>query len=74
MRATIEWLAGARGWVTVAVLAAALAGKLVAATLIRGSLAGTSTGSASLLPDRSASPASARSGSRPPGTEHEVAR
>jgi hypothetical protein len=55
MRATTEWLAVARGWVAVAVLAAALAGALVAATLIPGSLGGTSTGSASLLPERSAS-------------------
>ena len=70
MRATIEWLAGARGWVAVAVLA----GALVAATLIPGSLAGTSTGSASLLPGRPAPPADARTATRPPGTEHEVAR
>jgi hypothetical protein len=32
MRATAEWLGGARGWIAVAVLAATLAGALVAAT------------------------------------------
>jgi hypothetical protein len=69
MRATTERLAGARGWVAVAVLAAALAGALVAATLIPGSLGGTSTGSASLLPDRTASSAGARTGPSPPDSE-----
>jgi hypothetical protein len=49
MRTVAEGLAGARGWVALAVLAAALAGALVAATLTPGSLGGTSTGSASLL-------------------------
>jgi hypothetical protein len=68
MRTTAEWLAGARGWVAVAVLAATLAGALVAATLIPGSLGGTSTGSASLLPDRTVSPGP-RTGIRPPGRE-----
>jgi hypothetical protein len=69
MRAMTEWLVGAHGWVAVAVLAAALAGALVAATLIPGSPGGTSTGSASVLPDRTASSADARTGTRPPGSE-----
>jgi len=69
MRAMTEWLAGARGWVAVAVLAAGLAGPLVAATLIPGSLGGTATGSASLLPDRTASSAGARTGTPAPGRE-----
>jgi hypothetical protein len=69
MRATAAWLAGARGWVAVAVLSATLAGALVAATLIPGSLGGTSTGSASLLPDRTASTTVARPGARQPGGE-----
>lgn len=53
MRAAAEWLACERGWVAVAGLAAAVAGALVAATLIPGSLGGTSTGSASILPNNS---------------------
>jgi hypothetical protein len=66
MRATTEWLAGDRGGVTVAVLAAAVADALVAAT-VSGSLGGTSTGSASLLPDGTASPAHTRPGDPPTG-------
>jgi hypothetical protein len=69
MRATTEWLAGARGWTAVAVLAAALAGALAAATLIPGSPGGTATGSASLPPDRTASSPDARTGTRPTGGE-----
>ena len=41
MRTMAEWPAGARGWVVLAVLAAALAGALVDGTLIPGSLGGT---------------------------------
>jgi hypothetical protein len=47
VRATAEWLAGDRGWVAMA----KLAGALVAAPLIPGGLGGTSTGSASMLPN-----------------------
>jgi hypothetical protein len=60
MRATTAWLAGARGWVAAAVLAAAVADALVAATLIPGSLGDTTTGSANLLANRTTSPTRAR--------------
>jgi hypothetical protein len=74
MRATIGWLAGARGPVAVAVLAAVLPGALVAATILPGSQGATATGSVSLLPGRSASPAGARTGTRPPASQDQVAR
>jgi hypothetical protein len=49
MRTMAMGLAGARGRVVLAGLAAALAGASVSATPIPGSLGGTSTGSASLV-------------------------
>jgi hypothetical protein len=68
MRAMTEWLVGARGWVAVAVLAAALAG--AGGRDAHPRIAGRHLDRiGELAADRTASWAGARTGTRPPGSE-----